>query len=392
MGKELQVYFDHNATTSMRQEVIDKMSPYFSQHFGNASSLHFFGIKTREAIDIAREQVALLINADPDEIIFTSGGTESDNLAIRGVLSARRGSVSRAHIITSSIEHPAVLETCAALEKEGIDVTFLPSSESGTVDPSDLEAAIRPDTILVSVMLANNETGVIQPVRELSQIAGNKGITFHVDAVQGVGKIPVDVDELGIDLLTISAHKFYGPKGIGALYRRKGTKIDAVYTGGHHEYGLRPGTENVPAIVGFGEACRISKENLSAEMKHIARLRDRIEIGITERIEKIKINGAGSRRVPNTCSVTVTRIEGEAMTMYLSMLGFGLSSGSACATGDSEPSHVLLAMGLDPVDAQGALRISLGIENTDEDVDAFLDAFPPVVERLREMSPVREES
>ncbi len=390
MGKKIQAYFDHNATTSMRREVVDRMSPYFSDHFGNASSLHFAGIRTREAIDLARGQVASLINASPDEIIFTSGGTESDNLAIRGVISAKRKSLPRPHVITTSIEHPAVLETCVRLEKDGIDVTFLPSSESGAVEPSDLEAAIRPETVLVSVMLANNETGVIQPVAKMARIAKKHGITFHVDAVQGVGKIPVDVDALGIDLLTISAHKFYGPKGIGALYRRNGTKIDPVYTGGHHEFGLRPGTENVPAIVGFGEACRISGENLESEMRHIERLRDRMEKGIVERIDNIKINGAGSTRVPNTCSVTVKRIEGEAMTMHLSMLGFALSSGSACATGDSEPSHVLLAMGVDPVDAQGALRISLGIDNTEEEVDAFLDAFPPVVRRLREMSPVRD--
>lgn len=387
-----EVYFDHNATTYMRQEVVDMMIPYFREYFGNASSLHSFGSRTREAIETARGHVASMINAEPGEIIFTSGGTESDNLAIRGVLLARNESPAIPHIITSLIEHPAVLETCRTLEKAGVSVTWLPSSSSGRIEPADLEAAIRPETVLVSIMLANNETGVIQPVEELSRIAREKGIIFHVDAVQGVGKIPVDVEKLGIDLLTISAHKFYGPKGIGALYRRRGTMIDPVYTGGHHESGLRPGTENVPAIVGFGEACRISSENLESEMKHIGRLRDRIEAGIVERIEKVSINGAGSERVPNTCNVTVTRVEGEAMTMHLSMLGFALSSGSACATGDTDPSHVLLAMGVDPVDAQGALRISLGIGNTDEDVDRFLKAFPAVVARLREMSPVREKS
>lgn len=390
--KELKVYFDHNATTYMRQEVIDVMVPYFRDYFGNASSLHSFGLKARDAIENARGQVASLIKAEPGEIIFTSGGTESDNLAIRGVLAARSRSAGSSHIITTSIEHPAVLRTCEALEKDGIEVTYLPCYPSGTVKAEDLEAAVRPETVLISTMLANNETGAIQPIREFSRIARSHNVIFHVDGVQGAGKIPVDVNDLDVDLMTISAHKFYGPKGVGALYRRRGVELSAMYTGGNHEFGLRPGTENVPAIVGFGEACRVTEENLGTEMRHISRLRDRIEEGILERTGDLKLNGSESRRVPNTCNVTVTRVEGEAMTLHFSMLGFALSSGSACATGETEPSHVLLAMGIDPVDAQGALRISLGIGNTDQDVDAFLEAFPIVVNRLREMSPVRKES
>jgi cysteine desulfurase len=295
-------------------------------------------------------------------------------------------------LITSSIEHPAVLRTCEALEKEGVSVTYLPCRKDGSVNATDLEKAITDRTILASIMISNNETGVIQPVREISSIVRPRGIILHVDAVQGMGKIPVDVGELGVDLLSISAHKFYGPKGIGALYVRRGTPIEPVYTGGHQEEGLRPGTENIPAIVGFGEACRLSAGHLEEEMASIGALRDRLQEGILEKVPNVHINGAGAPRVSNTCNVTVPGIEGEAMSLNLSMLGFALSSGSACATGDSEPSYVLRAMGLDSVEAQGALRISLGICNTDEDVDAFLEIFPEVVGRLRELSPIKGEN
>jgi cysteine desulfurase len=383
------VYFDHNATTYMRDEVIAVMLPFLEKRFGNASSLHFFGQENRGVIDEAREHVASFIGAEPSEVIFTSGGTESDNIAIRGVVKALRGKVPEPHLITSSIEHPAVLRTCEALEEEGVSVTYLPCRRDGSVDVADLEAALRENTILVSIMVSNNETGVIQPIREISGMIRPKGIILHIDAVQGMGKIPVDVGDLGADLLSISAHKFYGPKGIGALYVRRGTPIDPIYTGGHQEEGLRPGTENIPAIVGFGEACRLSKEHLEEEMERIGRLRDRLQAGILEKVPNVHINGGESPRVPNTCNVTVPGIEGEAMSLNLSMLGFALSSGSACATGDPEPSHVLKAMGLDPVEAQGALRISLGICNTDEDVDAFLETFPEVVKRLRDLSPIR---
>ncbi len=386
------VYFDHNATTYMREEVIEAMLPFLHTRFGNASSLHFFGQENRGVIDEARELVASFIGAEPAEIIFTSGGTESDNIAIRGVVRALREKVPEPHLITSAIEHPAVLRTCEALEKEGVAVTILPCRRDGSIDVADLEAALKENTILASIMVSNNETGVIQPLKEISAILRDRGIIFHVDAVQGMGKIPVDVRELGADLLSISAHKFYGPKGIGALYVRRGTPIEPIYTGGHQEEGLRPGTENIPAIVGFGEACRLSAAHLDEEMARIGGLRDRLQEGILEKVPNIHINGDGAPRVPNTCNVTVRGIEGEAMSLNLSMLGFALSSGSACATGDPEPSHVLKAMGLDPIEAQGALRISLGICNTDEDVDAFLETFPEVVKRLRELSPIRGES
>ena len=383
------IYFDHNATTYMRPEVFEAMRPFFIERFGNASSVHFFGQENRGVVDDARAMVAGLVGAEPDEMIFTSGGTESDNIAIRGVIGELAGTVARPHVITSSIEHPAVLITCRDLEKQGVDVTWLPCTPSGAVDISDLEGAIRPETVLVSIMLSNNETGVIQPVAEVSKTVRQRGIIVHCDAVQGVGKIPVDVEALGVDLLSISAHKFYGPKGIGALYVRRGTKVGPVYTGGHQESGLRPGTENIPAIVGFGEACRIASERLPGEMETIGRLRDRLENGILDRVPNVRINGAGSPRVPNTCNVAVPGIDGEALTLNLSMLGFALSSGSACASGDAEPSHVLRSMGIDPVDAQGALRISLGICNTQKDVDSFLEIFPGVVKRLRALSPIR---
>ena len=386
------VYFDHNATTYMREEVIEAMLPFLRTRFGNASSLHFYGQENRGVIDEARDHIASFIGAESAEVIFTSGGTESDNMAIRGVVMALREKVSDPHLITSSIEHPAVLRTCESLEKEGVSVTFLPCRRDGSVNVADLEEAVTDRTVLVSIMLSNNETGVIQPVREISDIVRPRGIITHVDAVQGMGKIPVDVDELGVDLLSISAHKFYGPKGIGALYVRRGTPIDPIYTGGHQEEGLRPGTENIPAIVGFGEACRLSAEHFDEEMTRIGALRDRLQEGILDTVSNVHINGAGAPRVPNTCNVTVPGIEGEAMSLNLSMLGFALSSGSACATGDADPSHVLKAMGLDPVEAQGALRISLGICNTEEDVDAFLRTFPEVVRRLRELSPIKGES
>jgi cysteine desulfurase len=383
------VYFDHNATTYMRQEVVDAMLPYFRERFGNASSLHFFGQENRDAIDGARARLAELIGAEPEEVIFTSGGTESDNLAIRGSLRARRRRSAANHVVTSQIEHPAVLRTCKDLEEEGHRVTYVPCDRSGVVRLDVLEAALTPDTAVVSVMLANNETGVIQPVKEISALVRPRGIVFHVDAVQGVGKIPVDVDDLGVDLLSLSAHKLYGPKGIGALYVRRGTPLEPVYTGGSHECGLRPGTENIPGIVGLGEAARISRENLSGEMARICALRDRLERGAVSRVEDIVVAGGAAPRVPNTSAMIVARVEGEAITLRLSMLGFAISSGSACASGASEASYVLTAMGFDPGTAQGGIRVSLGIANTEDEVNAFLEEFPRVVARLRELSPLK---
>jgi len=381
------IYFDHNATTYMRREVLDAMMPFFIDKFGNASSLHLFGQEAREAVEEAREKVAKLINSEPEEIYFTSGGTESDNLAIRGVLRARRD-VKPSHVITSLIEHSAVLNTCKSLESDGVEVTYLSPDRNGVIRPELVRDAIKDNTVLISIMLANNETGVIQPVEEISAVAKEKGITFHTDAVQGVGKIPVDVEKLGVDLLAMSAHKFYGPKGIGALYVRRGTKIEPVYTGGGHERGMRSGTENVPAIVGLGEAARISGEELSEEMAKLRALRDKLEDGVLEKIGDVVILGRDANRVPNTSSILVKGIEGEAVTLNMSVKGFGLSSGSACSSDEPGPSHVITAMGVDPIYAQGSVRVSLGIANTEEDVELFLEIFPSVVEKLRKMSPL----
>ena len=387
------VYFDHNATTYAREEVVAAMLPYFRERFGNASSLHFFGQENRDVVDRARASVAALIGAEPEEVIFTSGGTESDNLAIRGMAKVRSrggsGGAGARRIVTSDIEHPAVLKTCQDLASEGFAVTYVPCTKDGVVRVDLVDEALTRDTAIVSIMLANNETGIIQPVAEIAKLAHARGVPVHVDAVQGVGKIPVDVGELGVDLLSLSAHKFYGPKGIGALYVRRGTPLEPIYTGGSHECGLRPGTENIPAIVGLGEAARISKEELPREMERIAALRDRLERGVLERVRDVLVVGAGAPRVPNTSSLVVERVEGEAITLNLSMRGFAISSGSACASGANEPSHVILAMGFDPASAQGAIRISLGAENSAEEVDAFLEAFPPVVRRLRELSPLK---
>ena len=365
------------------------MLPYFRERFGNASSLHFFGQENRDAIDRAREHVAALINAEPEEVIFTSGGTESDNLAIRGSVRARQRLTGANHIITSDMEHPAVLKTCQDLEADGCRVSYIPCDANGFVRLDMFERAFSRETAVVSIMLANNETGVIQPIKDISALTRTRGVTLHIDAVQGVGKIPVDVEELGVDLLSLSAHKFYGPKGIGALYVRRGTPLEPVYTGGSHECGLRPGTENIPGIIGLGEAARISNKELPREMKRIGSLRDRLERGVLERVEDITVAGANAPRVPNTSSMVVARVEGEAITLRFSMLGFAISSGSACASGANEPSHVLVAMGLDPAIAQGGIRVSLGIINTVEEVDAFLEVFPQVVGRLRELSPLK---
>ncbi len=386
------IYFDNNATTRMRTEVIEAVMPCFDRYFGNASSMHLFGQEASGILDQSRTEVAGLVGAETDEIVFTSGGTESDNMAIRGFINPYLRKGLKPHIITSSIEHPAVLRTCMRLEKEGVEVDYLPCGRDGGVLLSELEGTIGKGTVLVSVMLANNETGVIQPISEISEIVRRHGVIFHVDAVQGVGKIPVNVDRLGVDMLSISAHKFHGPKGIGALYIRRGTPLEPVSSGGHHENGLRPGTENIPAIAGFAAASRISSERIRAEMEYISGLRKKLEEGILERIADVRINGFESERVPNTTSVTVPRIEGEAMALNLSMLGFAVSTGSACATGETDPSHVLIAMGISPVDAQGSLRISLGIENTHDEIDQFLDSFPRVVERLRKLSPIGRDS
>ena len=386
------IYFDHNATTPVRREVIRSMVPYFRVRPGNASSIHLFGQECRYAIEEARERAATLIDAETEEIVFTSGGTESNNLAIRGVIAERGRHVRKPHVVTSVIEHPSVMKTCRAIEVDGVAVTYVPCTADGVVRVDCIADALRPDTVLVTIMLANNETGVIQPVAEIAELVKDHGAVFHVDAVQGVGRLDVRVDDGGIDLLSISAHKFYGPKGIGALYVRRGTPVAAVYTGGGHELGLRPGTENVPAIVGFGEACRLSRIHRSYEIDSVKELLTRLERGVLSNCGDITINGAGAPRLANTTSLTVSRVEGEAVALNLSVLGFAVSSKSACASQSDEPSHVLRAMGLNLVDAQSTIRISLGRENTAEDVDDFLEVFPGVVHRLRELSPLHKQS
>ncbi len=380
------VYMDHSATTAVRREVLDAMMPYFSTVFGNASSIHRFGQEAKSALEGSREKVAALLGTEAENIIFTSGGTESDNLAIKGVLSARKR-VPPGHIITSATEHHAVLRPFSRLEKQGWDVTYLPVNADGLVSASDLKSALRDDTALVSIMLANNETGVVQPVRELAEAVAETGAVFHTDAVQAVGKIPVNVDELGVDLLSLSAHKFYGPKGVGVLYRRSGVRIEAQQHGGHHENRLRGGTENVAGIVGLAQALELACGEMDAEEKRLSDMRDSLEQGITARIEDIKVNAAGAPRLPHLLNVSIEGIEGESMLLLMDSRGIALSTGSACTSGTLEPSHVLTAMGIPPEKAHGSLRFSLGLINHESQVDYVLDSLCEVVEQLRKMSP-----
>ena len=379
-------YMDHSATSPVNPEVLEEMLPYFNQSFGNASTLYALGREARTAMENARKQVASLIGAQPEEIYFTSGGTESDNMAIKGVVSKLKNKGN--HIITSSIEHPAVLETCKYLEKEGYKVTYLPVYEDGIVKVSDVEEAITSETILITVMHANNEIGTIQPVAEIGALAREKGIYFHTDAVQSVGKIPVNVEDMNVDLLSISSHKLYGPKGIGALYIRKGVRIQPLIHGGGHERGMRPGTENIPGIVGLGKACQIAEENLEKNMEYVSSLRDQLIEGVLGKIEQSYLNGHPTKRLPNNANFRFTGIEGESLVLQLDAKGINASTGSACSSKKLEPSHVLMAIGLKEVDAHGSLRISLGTENTPQDIDYTIDAIEEVVERLRSMSPL----
>lgn len=383
------IYLDHNATTPVDPAVLEAMLPYLREAYGNASSVHEPGRVAREAVDRAREQVAHLIGAEPREIVFTSGGTEADNQAVRGVLELARTPDNRpGHVITSAIEHPAVLNTCQYVAKQGVAVTYLPVDATGRVKLEELAPALTPETVLVSVMLANNEVGTIQPVGEIAPLAHAKGVTVHTDAVQGLGRIPVNVGDLGVDLLTISGHKIYGPKGIGALYVRRGTRIAPLLYGGHHEKRRRAGTENVPAIVGFGRACEIAGERLAEVAAREARLRDRLQEGILARVPHTQVNGHLTERLPNTVNVGFAFVEGESLLMNLDLEGIAVSTGSACSSGDLKPSHVLLAMGLDHATAHGTLRFSLGRANTEFEIDATIDAVARVVERVRAMSPM----
>ncbi|MFC1549010.1 cysteine desulfurase NifS [Candidatus Omnitrophota bacterium] len=381
------VYLDSNATTRVHPNVAKEMLPFFSEVYGNASSVHFFGREAKKFLETARARTAHLINADSaDEIIFTSGGTEADNHAIKGVAQASKG--RGRHIITSSVEHKAVLSTCKDLEKQGYEVTYLDVDECGRIDPDELEKSIRDDTILVTIMTANNETGTVMPVEEIGRIAFEKKVLFHTDAVQAAGKIAFDVKKIRAQLVSLSAHKIYGPKGVGALYVKKGTEIEPVYHGGHQEKGRRPGTENIPAIVGFGKACEIAANQLDEYSKKTSRLRDVLYKRIMNEIKYVKLNGHPGECLPNTLNVSFRYLEGESIILSLDLEGIAVSTGSACTSGSLEPSHVLKSMGVEPISLQGSVRFSFGTFNTEEDVDYVMKKLPPIIERLRKMSPV----
>jgi len=380
------IYFDHAATTPPRPEVVEAMLPYYREKWGNPSSLHTSGKEAAEAMDGARNQVAGLLGALPEEIVFTSGGTEADNQALIGTTIAREKKGN--HIITSAIEHHAVLHTAQFLEKSGLEVTYLPVDSSGLVDPGDVRKAITDKTILVSIMHANNEIGTIQPIADIGEICRERDVLFHTDAVQTVGHLPMSVREMNIDLLSLSAHKFYGPKGVGALFVRKGVRIAPLIHGGGHERGRRSSTENVPGIVGLAEAARLAGDEMEWEMKHNAELRDRLIEGILERVPDSLLTGHPTHRLPNNASFCARYIEGESMLLSLDFEQIYVSSGSACTSGSLEASHVLLAIGLPHDVAHGSVRVSVGRGNTMEEVDRFLDVFPSIVERLRAMSPI----
>jgi cysteine desulfurase len=380
------IYFDHNATTPVDPEVLSAMAPFFAETYGNASSIHTFGQQARAAVEQARERVAKLVRARAAEIVFTSGGTESDNLAILGVVRAAPG--VRKHVITTAIEHHAVLNTCQALESEGVEVTYLPVSGAGVVDPGAVREALRPHTVLISVMMANNELGTIQPIEEIGRIAAEAEVWFHTDAVQAAGKVPIEVGRLGVDLLSISGHKICAPKGVGALYVRSGTRLAAQAFGGHHERDRRPGTENVPGIVALGKAAELAQGKLATEPARLAALRDRFEQTILDRVPATRVNGAAAPRVANTTNITFSFIEGESLVIALDLQGIACSTGAACSSGAIEPSHVLTAIGLPAPEARASLRFSLGRTNTAEDVDRVLAVLPGVVEHLRELSPL----
>ena len=388
----MQYYFDHNATTPVAPGVLEAMLPFFGTEYGNASSIHRFGQRARAAVERARVQVADLIHCEPTELVLTSGGTEADNMAILGTLdaSSREGK----HIITSAIEHPAVLRTCQALEKEGVAVTYLPVDSMGFLDPDDVRRALRPETVLISIMHANNEIGTVQPVEKIAAIAREAGVVFHTDAVQSTGKIPVDVKRLGVDLLSLSAHKFYGPKGVGALYVRKGVPLRPILFGGHDERDPRPGTTNVPSVVGLGAAAQLAAATLESESRRLGALRDRLEKEVLARVDDAGVNGPrlgykdGSFwRVPNTSNLYFDFIEAESLVIALDLKGIACSTGAACSAGTVEPSHVLLAIGVAPERARASIRLSLGRQNTGTDVNALLATLPSVVERLRALSP-----
>src|SRR5438477_7113203 len=377
------VYFDNNATTPVLPEVFDAMRPYLGEHFGNASSIHHHGQETRAAVERARESVANLLGCRPAEVVFTSGGTEADNLAIFRLVQPGD------HVVTSTIEHHAVLNSCKHLQEKGIEVTFVPVDGRCLVDPNDVRRALRPNTKLVTIMMANNETGVIQPVEKIGKICAEADVYFHTDAVQAASKVPIRVKDIGCDLLSISGHKIHAPQGVGALYVRKGTTLEPRFFGGSHERSRRAGTENVPGIVALGKAAEIAMRSFElAEDREIAAMRDRLETAILDKLEAAGVNGAGAPRVPNTSNIYFDYIEGEALVIALDLKGLAVSTGAACSSGAIEPSHVLTAMGLRPGQARASLRFSLGKQNTAEDVAFALELVPASVARLRELSPL----
>ena len=383
------IYLDHNATTPVHPEVADEVCRRLREDFGNAGTLYSYGREAKKLVDDAREMIASVIRAKREEILFTSGGTESDNMAVRGVV---YGNINKGrHLITSTIEHHAVLETCKALEKEGFEVTYLPVDEYGTIKVDELKNAIRSDTTLITIMHANNETGTIQPVSEIGRIAREKGVTYHTDTVQTFGKVRINVDEMNIDLLSVSAHKLHGPKGVGALYMRKGVRMKPVMFGGHQERKMRPGTHNVPGIAGLGKAVEIAASDMAGEGEKLLRLRERLWEGIKANIPHIRMNGHPTERLNNTLNVSFEFVEGESLILSLDDLGICVASGSACTSDSLEPSHVLLAMGCVPEVAHGSLRFSLGRGNTVEEIDLVIQALPKVVERMRSMSPLYRE-
>jgi len=378
------VYLDHNASTPVHPEVVAAMLPYFGEVYGNPSSVHAFGREAREALDTARERLAGFLGVRPDEVVFLSGGTEADNFAVKGLALAR----DRGHVITSRIEHHAVLRSCQWLESRGYDVTYLPVDGHGMVDPDDVRRAIRPDTIAVTIMHANSEVGTIQPIAAIGAITRERGVALHVDAVQTFGKVPLDVHGWGIDVLSCSSHKIYGPKGVAAAWVRKGTKMVATQHGGEHERRRRAGTENVPGIVGFGKAVEVRARDMAEEAVRVTALRDRLGRGLTERVPEVRLNGHPTHRLPGTANVSFRNVESESIVLGLDLRGIGVSAGSACTSGSVEPSYVLVAMGVPLEWAMGAVRCSLGRSTSADDIDYVLDCVEPLVRKLREASPV----
>ena len=380
------IYLDYAATTPTHPDVLKTMLPHFNEAFGNPSTIYSYGQEAKKEMEAARVQVANLIGALPQEIVFTGGGTEADNFAVVGVALANESHGN--HIITTTIEHHAVLETCRFLEKQDTKVTYLPVDKYGLVDPDDVKKALTSKTILITVMHANNEVGTIEPIEEIGKIAGEAGVSFHTDAVQTVGHIPVDVGKLGVDLLSISAHKLCGPKGVGALYVRKGTKLKPYLHGGEQERGRRAGTENVPGIVGFGKAAELAAQEIPAEVQRLTGLRDKLITGLLERIDHTILNGHPKRRLPGNVNLTIEFVEGESMLLNLDLEGICASTGSACSSGSLEASHVLLAMGLKHEQAHGSLRFTMGKWTTEKDIDRVLEVLPGIVQKLRAMSPL----